>query len=49
MNIGTERESFRYKISGFCKQEKERTGRCGECLKFDQLVKKVEDGKKLQR
>jgi hypothetical protein len=38
-------EAFRYKTKGICKQEKKRTGRCGDCLDMDKLEKKKDDGK----
>jgi hypothetical protein len=38
-------QAFRYKTKGICKQEKKRTGRCGECLDMDELEKKKDDGK----
>jgi hypothetical protein len=46
--ITIDREAFRYKIGGFCKAEKKRTGRCGECLQFDKLIKKIDKGEALE-
>jgi hypothetical protein len=40
-------EAFRYKTKGVCKQEKKRTGRCGDCLDMDKLERKLDEKKKL--
>jgi hypothetical protein len=34
--------NFQNKTLGFCKKEKKRTGRCGLCLRFEELETKVE-------
>ena len=40
--------NFANKTLGFCKKEKKRTGRCGLCLRFDELENKLEKDKKLE-
>jgi hypothetical protein len=39
--------NFSSELLGFCKKEKKKTGRCGLCLRFDELEYKLEKNKNL--